>query len=393
MNVLLISNIFPNCNERTRGVFTYQIAKALQKRCSVTVIAPLPYVSGLLGKKLIARYSHASVPSTEYMDGLNVYHPRYLVIPRILGFMHAIFMFFPLLRIIMRLDRYEKIDIINTHWVYPDGVAATWVANVLKKPIVLTALGCDINLYAKMPLRKVQIAGALTNASAVTAVCDSIRDNILELNVASSKVTVIPNGVDINLFQIIDRKAAREQLGLPLDRRIILTVGSQDEVKGTKYLIDAFAGIANKFDRSPLLVLVGDGPLREALVQQATELGFSKDIMFAGKRPHDEIPVWMNAADVFCLPSIREGHPNVIIEALACGTPVVGTSVGAVPEILRPFSGEIARNADVLSLSSCLMRVLNETWDREVIRTSVSGYSWGDCVLNYHTIMSSLVEG
>lgn len=390
MNVVLISNAFPNRNERTRGVFTYQIAKALQKKCRIEVIAPLPWLPWFLRKKLSARFAHATVPGSEHIDGLKVYHPRYLVIPGFFGFTHALFMLLPLLRIVRRLDGAEKIDVINTHWIYPEGVASSWVAKLLGKPIVLTALGCDINLYGKMLLRKVQIAGALRNANAVTAVSNSISDNIFDLNVNSRRIDVIPNGVDTNLFRILDRKTARQMLGLPDGRPIIVTVGTQDEVKGTKYLVDAFAHITKRLDVAPLLVLIGDGPLRESLVRQANGLGLYNDIMFAGKRPHDEIPLWMNSADVFCLPSIREGHPNVVIEALACGTPVVGTAVGAIPEIVMPSSGKVARNADALDLSSCLMEVLSGKWDREVIRASVFGYSWDDCANSYHAIMSSL---
>jgi teichuronic acid biosynthesis glycosyltransferase TuaC len=392
MKVVLISNAFPNRNERMRGVFTFQIAKALQKQCRIEVIAPLPWLPRFMKKKLSARFAHATVPSTEFIDGLKVYHPRYLVIPKILGFMHAVFMFLPLLRMVRRLDGAEKIDVINTHWIYPEGVASTWVAKILGKPIVLTALGCDINLYGKMLLRKVQIAGALRNANAVTAVCDSIKDNILDLGLNYGRISVIPNGVDTNLFRIMDRKTARHTLGLPDDRPIVITVGSQDEVKGTKYLVEAFAHMTKRLDITPLLVLIGDGPLRESLVRQANGLGLTKDIVFAGTRPHDEIPLWMNAADVFCLPSIREGHPNVVIEALACGTPVVGTAVGAVPEIIGPSLGRVAVKANSLDLSRCLIEVLNSEWKTQEIRSSVVQYSWDDCGLRYLNILRPLAE-
>ena len=380
MKVLIISNLFSNSKEKERGVFTYQIVKKLKNRCRVEVIAPLPWIP----EKFNSRYPYADVPSVEEFGGIKVHHPRYLVIPKILGFMHAVFMFLPLLKAVKKVDQLEKIDLINAHWIFPDGVAACWVSRVLKKPIILTALGCDINLYTYMRLRRFQIVNALKKANSITSVANNIKNRMVNLKIQKDRIRVIPNGVDPKLFYIADKKEARKRIGLPIEKNIIITVGSQDEVKGTGFLIDALAMMHKKLDQVPLIVLVGQGPLRDALSRKANELNVSDHVFFAGEKPHDEIPLWMNAADIFCLPSIREGHPNVVIEALSCGVPVVASNVGAIAEIINESNGKIFDVGDTYDLCDRLMSGLEAQWDREVIRFSVANYDWESCADKYY---------
>jgi glycosyltransferase involved in cell wall biosynthesis len=131
------------------------------------------------------------------------------------------------------------------------------------------------------------------------------------------------------------------------------------------------------------LVLVGDGPLRQALGRLSQDLGISDRVVFAGKRDHAEVALWMNAADVFCLPSLREGHPNVVMEALACGTPVVASDVGAVSEILSSETGLLVPPANAQRLAEALRHAFRTPWNRERIRNSVEGSRWEDCAARY----------
>ena len=173
--MLIITNAFPNHAEKTRGIFTYQIVKALQKKCDIEVVAPLPWVPPFLKKKCLSQYSHANVPVKEKIGGIQIYHPRYLVIPKVFGFMHAILMFPVLFRLTKRLERKQHFALINAHWIFPDGVAATWVGKILKKPVVLTALGCDINHYSMMMLRRFQISSALRQAIGITTKSNALK--------------------------------------------------------------------------------------------------------------------------------------------------------------------------------------------------------------------------
>ena len=392
MKVLIITNAFPNSAEQTRGIFTYQIAKALQEKCEVEVIAPLPWVPPLPDNVAIARYSHVNVPLKEIIGDITVHHPRYLVIPKILGFMHAAFMYFPLLKLVRKLVQRDIIDLINAHWVFPDGVAATWVGTKLCKPVVLTALGCDINLYTTMALRRFQIIKALKRADYITAVSNGIKDKIVSLNILPRKIRVVPNGIDPDLFSINNKRDARMKLGIPVDLPIILTVGNQDEAKGTKFLIEALKIMRERIAVLPLLILIGDGQLGTPLVSLAQRLGMTENVLFLGRKPHREIPLWMNAADAFCLPSLREGHPNAVIEALACGIPVVASDVGGIPEIINRRNGRIAKAGDPVSLCDQLLFCLKASWNRVSIRETVENFTWQDCAEKYMSCYISAIE-
>jgi teichuronic acid biosynthesis glycosyltransferase TuaC len=382
MKILLISNLFPNSAEPLRGIYTYQIVKELDKVCDIEVIAPLPWVPHYVGNRIKLKYCHADVPKKEKLGGITVYHPRYLVIPKILGFMHSVFLFFPLLRLVKHIQQNREFDLINAHWIFPDGVAAVWLARRLDKPVILTGLGCDLNLYSTMAFRKIQIVRALQEADLVTVVSKNMKRRIISLGIRGERVNVIPNGIDLKLFDVMDRKWARNYLSLNHKSRIILTIGTQDEVKGTKYLIEAFDMLRRSEKGRLLLILIGDGPLTEFLVSMSKDLGLCENVLFLGKKPHNEIPLWLNAADAFCLPSIREGHPNVVLEALACGVPVVASNVGGIPEMIND-NGVLTLPADSNDLCTGLEFCMSKSWDKNAIRSTFGGFSWVECARMY----------
>jgi teichuronic acid biosynthesis glycosyltransferase TuaC len=381
--VLLISNVFPNAAEKERGIFTYRIAMALKKWCRIEVAAPLPWVPPFMKHGSTQKYAHSDVPELEIIGGLTIHHPRYLVIPKVMGFMHPVFMFKPLLRLIMRLDSAETIDLINAHWLFPDGVVAAWVAKKLGKPIVLTGLGCDINHYPLLPFRKGMMQRAMATADAVTVKGNSLKEKILRLKIPDEKISVIPNGVDLRQFKIMDRIKVRQQLGICGNGPFLLTAGSLDSVKGTHYLLEALKEMSDHSDILPRLLMVGDGPLKEKLFALAKQLQIIERVSFLGKRPHDEIPLWMNAADLFCLPSIREGRPNVLMEALACGTPAVASNVGSVPELIRNENGRITEPENPGKLCLQILACLEQSWDRKTIRKTVGNFSWESSAERY----------
>lgn len=391
MHVVLFTNAFPNGAEPQRGAFTFQIAQALKGLTDLDIIAPLPFVPRwMAGCRPIA-----GVTAVEPIEGFAVYHPRYLVLPKIAGATHAATLALAALPVLRSIQKKKPIDLINAHWIYPDGVAAVWIGRRLGLPVGLTALGCDINAYPKMKLRRPQIRWALCNARGLGAVSQNLADGMRALLLEQARrnpggsgggggmrdIRVIPNGVDGKRFFPMPTLEARRRLGLDAEGPMVLSVGSQDEVKGTRYLLEAVAMLGEI--PGLRLVLVGDGPLRATLERLGQELAISERVLFAGKRSHAEIPLWMNAADVFCLPSLREGHPNVVMEALACGIPVVASDVGAVCEVLRPEAGIVVPPADAAALAQALRAALHRCWNRDAIRNTVSGASWEACARRY----------
>jgi len=378
VKVLLVSNNFPNSLEPVRGIFTYHLAKSLRKKCDLEVIAPLPWIPKAAVNRFSSTHPFAAVPYEEHINGIKVYHPRYLVIPKILGFMHGMFMFFPLLRLIKRLENMRKIDVLNAHWVFPDGVATAWVGEMLNTPTVITGMGCDLNYYPYLPFRKKFIVDALNMANMITVKGKELEQTVMALGFPERKISVIPNGLDFEKFSIISRKEARRKLHLEHAGPIVLSVASLDEAKGGRYLIEAMKWVDRQMAGNPILIMVGDGPLKDKLIQQAIDLGIEKSVLFMGRRPHEEIPVWINAADLFSLSSVREGRPNVVLEALACGTPVVASNVGSIPEMIQPENGRIAEAADSKSLAPQILDCLDREWDRKAIRNSIPRFTWED---------------
>lgn len=386
LKVLLVSNIFPNSSENERGIFTYHIAKALSNRCHLQVVAPLPWVPPHFKSNRPEKYPYSRVPIVEETAGITVYHPRYVALPGPMSFVHPMFLFWPLFRLIKRLDRRMPFDVINAHWLFPDGVAAAWVGRLLKKPTVLTALGCDLNHYPNLPFRKRMICGALQNADAVTVKGGSLKEKALDLGISGHKIHIIPNGIDRRRFRVMDRGLARRRLTLSKDGPFVLTVGSLDEVKGTRFLIGALKKMVERRELVPFLLVVGDGPLKPLLEQQARDYGIADRIRFLGERPHHEVPLWMNAADVFCLPSIREGRPNVLLEAFSCGVPVVASCVGSVPKMVNERNGRLALTGSHESFKTQILACLNKEWDRNAICDSVKTSTWEQCADDYAQI-------
>jgi teichuronic acid biosynthesis glycosyltransferase TuaC len=196
LNILLVSNNFPNSAEPVRGVFTYHLAKSLQEKCNLEVIAPLPWIPRLAAERLSTNHPFVFVPPEEVINGIKVHHPRYLVIPKTLGFAHGAFLFMPLLKLVKKLEHKRHIDLINAHWLFPDGVAAAWAGKILNKPVVLTGLGCDLNYYPSLPFRKGLIKQALDMAAVITVKGNDLKNTVAGLGIPEQKIFVIPNGLD-----------------------------------------------------------------------------------------------------------------------------------------------------------------------------------------------------
>lgn len=383
MNVLFVSSQFPNSLAPNRGIFSLQIAREMAGLARVRVIAPVPTLGPLRVIDGLKRYrTNLPVPASEIIGGLPVEHPRYLALPR-MGFLHHRAMYGALRPVIRRLHRESPIDAVNCHWLFPDGVAVQRICAELGIPVMLTALGCDLNLYSTFRFRREAIRAALAGAERVSVLNSAMRDTCSRLGMAPDRVAIIPNGVDTDLFTILDRSACRTELGLPADGPVVLFVGSLDPVKGIDTLLRAFALLSGRHPVPPRLAIVGGGHLEQPLKALAEELGLSDRVEFAGPVGHSRLPVWMNAADCLCLPSLREGHPNVMMEALACGTPVVGSAVGSVPDFIDGATGFLAAPGNADDLADKLGRCLAASYDRNAVRGRVEHFSWRDCARAY----------
>jgi teichuronic acid biosynthesis glycosyltransferase TuaC len=376
LKVLLVSNLFPTPVDPTRGIFTFQLAKRLQEKCDVTIVCPLPWFPSWLTLPVFKKWAeYSNVPRKYEWDGFVVHSPKYVMIPKLSEAIHAVLMFPSLYFLARRLHKKRHFDAINTQWLYPDGVAITWVAHLLKLPHVLTALGCDANVFMKQKHKRSQIIWALKNTERTTVVSDALRQFIEDQGLDDIAIDVIPNGVDANVFYPRERIECVRQLGLEHKGKAIVFVGQLLEVKGIIYLIEAVEQLLSR-GVDVVAYLVGEGSGRPYYESEIACRGLSARIRLVGNCPHSEVATWMGAADIFCLPSIREGFPNVVLEALFSGRPVVASDVGGIPEMVNSENGVLAEPGNTQALANALYEAMQKNWDPQSIVSTVRHLSW-----------------
>lgn len=391
MHVVIVTSFYPNIIDSGRAVFVRNLAVALLRRMEVTVVAPVPYVPIFMkyGKWL----KYAAVPVHEEQDGIDVHHPRYLVIPGFeagtsFGYMGGIVAKLKELR-----ARHGDI-VLHGHCVYPDGVGLAMAAEWLGLPYVLTAHGTDINVYAGKAVLRGQICWALRHAKSVVAVSGVLQDKIRGFSgVEAARIPCA--GFDPGKFVCMDRQAVRTGLSLPPESKIVLFAGRFVSVKAVDVLIDAWhrlrqIGVCREHDR---LVLIGDGELLPALRAQILNLGLKESVVFVGEVVHEKMPQWYSSADLFCMPSYMEGTPNVIIESLACGVPVVASRVGGIPEIIgQNQNGLLVPPGDPGQLATALREAFKRKWDGPSLRESVADYTWDDLARRNAEVLQAAAE-
>lgn len=375
MRILTFTNLFPTSADPTHGIFVYQRVSHLAKRAGVEcrTVAPVPFFPRWL---TIGRWQNAArLPSQEEIAGLLVYHPRYFMLPKISMRWQGLSMFLRCLPLVWAIHRRWKIDCIDAHYLYPDGFAAVLMARFLGIPVVVSARGSDVNLLPEFRLVRGMIRWTLSRAAAVVAVSAALKSAMVQLGAAAGNIHVIPNGVDPARFQPSSAADARRRLVLPELSPIIVSVGTLTPSKGHELVIRAVAQIRSRYPGLRLCI-IGEGPHRKFLERAVADLGMAGNVMLVGKRPNEELRDWFSAATVSCLASAREGWPNVITESLACGTPVVATSVGGIPEIVYSEDLGILVEPNVDAVARGLERALAKPWDRAEVARQARRRTW-----------------
>jgi teichuronic acid biosynthesis glycosyltransferase TuaC len=377
MRILVITTIFPNAEEITKGVYIFQIAQGLSQQVPLAVIAPIPYSPWFLKSKQYAAFQR--IPRVEEIGGIQVYHPRYLVIPKVMRSLYGLLYFISIGGFCLRLRKEFKPDQILSFWAYPDGFASVLIGKMLRLPVTVGCRGCDVNTAGESFLRKRMVVWALRQCRNVLAVSQAMGQVLQGLTVPMEQIAVIPNGIDPERFLMQGQQEARRQiqhLAIPPEEKVILFCGRLSPEKGISVLVDSFSMLCGKMAQVRLLV-VGNGPLRTEMTQKVLHCNLGKQVTFLEEVSHQEIPGLLNACDLLCLPSLREGWPNVVTEALACGTPVVASNVGGVPELLTsPEFGIMVPPRNAEALFNALQIALTRNWNREGIASAWGQRTW-----------------
>lgn len=391
MKVLLVTNLFPSSADPERGVFTLQLAKQMAKHCELTVICPLPWFpKWKILSSLKKWYIFAEVPYHYQIDGVNVYSPKYPMIPKVSEAMQAKLMTIGLKRCITKLHKQQPFDVINSHWFYPDSVSVDSISQRLNIPHIATGLGCDVNHDLFDKDKRKAILEMTSRAKALTVVSSDLKKVLVNENISSEKIYTLPNGVDVTQFKRQDKGQCRKLLGLKESQNIILYVGRLSEEKNIARLIEAFSKI-NDTDNLQELYIVGDGPLKQNLEDLAKELEIDRQVNFVGKVEHALVATWMGATDLFCLPSIREGCPNVVLEALGSGRPVIASNVGGIPDMVSNETGILFQPLEISDITHSFEQAIKRHWDSEKIANSVKELTWENAAFKYLSVYKKAI--
>ncbi len=373
----LFSTLYPSGARPLLGIFVETRLRELLATGQVLskVVAPVAWVPRVVtGQGRAARM--AATPAQETHNGIEVLHPRYIAIPKV-GMTLAPFLLALGARPAFQklLDEGFDFDLIDAHYYYPDGVAAAMLGAWFGKPVAITARGTDINLIPEHRMPRLMIQWAARRASASIGVSSALVDRMRSLGMQADRLHVMRNGVDLHRFVPLPPSATRRELGLE-GSPLLMCVGNVHAHKGQGLAVQALALLRARHAQARL-VIVGDGPDRESVQRQAQAAGVAGAVHFAGAVPNAELARWYSAADVLLLPSGREGWPNVLLEAMACGTPVVASRVGGVPEIVTTLqAGRVVDDRTPAAFAAAVHDLLSSGIDRSSVRRYAEGFSW-----------------
>lgn len=392
LKLLTFSSLYPSSARPQHGLFVAARLRELRARhgFDAQVLAPVPWFPFTAAR--FGEYAAwARTPETEDWQGQPVAHPRYLMLPKIGMHLQPDAMARAAQAWVERTGC--RFDVIDAHYFYPDGVAAARLARRFGKPLVITARGSDLNLIGLDERARRRMLDACAQAQACVGVSQALVEVLRGWGVPQHKLHVIRNGVDLDRFSEQDSGAARARLGLPVDVPVVLSVGNLFELKGHALLIEAVALLARDWP-TLRLVIAGEGPERERLQQLIAQHGLQERVRLLGAVPNADLPHWYGAADLFALPSSREGLPNVMLEALACGTPVVATAVGGIPEVLggQPDAGALLDERSPAALARAIDATLRRPTNRSAPRRVAEDYSWAHATAKLAALMRSVTE-
>ena len=380
MKILVLTNLFPTPWDPLRGAFNRQQFERLVALHDVEVLTAVDF-----------RQRMTRAPCDTGVAGVKVDYFTFVYLPGALRSLHAVFLWMSLMLQRRGHLRAGAYDCVLASWAYPDAVAARRVARWLRIPYLIKVHGSDLNVQTGFALRRWQIRRALRDASAVLAVSAALGEKARAIGAPADRVHVLYNGVDGMLFHPAPAAAARARLGLDPAAPLVLFVGNLKASKGCLDLLEAFPALLRERPQARL-VYVGAGPAAAALRARVEALGCTAQVGLVGAVKHVGLADWFRAADVLCLPSHNEGVPNVVLEAMACGTPVVSTRVGGIPEILPGEAGLLVPVADRGALSAALARALCRSWDKDVIARHAATFRWEDNVTRLAAILQAVVD-
>jgi teichuronic acid biosynthesis glycosyltransferase TuaC len=393
--ILVYSSLYPSQVRLNAGVFIRERMSRVAEHCPLVVVSPVPWfpLQSLI-RYLKPDYRPQPAPYEE-QNGIKVYFPHFFSIPGVFRSLDGFFMAISTLLLLYKLKKNFAFNLIDAHFTYPDGYAATLLGRWLKVPVTITLRGTEVPLSRLLGRRK-RMLRALHNASGVFSVSDSLKRHVVALGAESEKIEVIGNGIDNGKFFPIDKSAARRQLHLDGNAEVLISVGGLVDRKGFHRIIEVLPGLIEKHPNLIYLIVGGaspEGNNRQKLEEQIKTLGLGKRIRFLGAMASEDLRIPLSAADIFVLATANEGWANVFLEAMACGLPVVTTDVGGNGEVVSNSSiGTLVPFGDSDALTTAIDQALKHCWNRQAIIEYAADNSWDKRVTKLLTAFNKLVN-
>jgi teichuronic acid biosynthesis glycosyltransferase TuaC len=388
IRILTFSTLYPNAVQGTHGIFVENRLRHLvaSNRVSARVVAPVPWFP--FRGAAFGRYGQlAKVPSREIRFGVDIVHPRYPVLPKI-GMSSAPLSLYAFLKPVLArlINNGWDFDLLDAHYFFPDGVAAVMLGRAFGKPVTITARGTDINLIPRYPVPRRMIRWAAERADGLITVCAALKDELVRLGIPPERVRTLRNGVDLEIFRPIHPQQARSTLAVR--GPVLASVGSLIERKGHDLVIRALEHLPDV-----TLLIAGEGLERASLARLAAATGVAGRVHFLGSIPHERLREIYSAADALVLASSREGWPNVLLESMACGTPVIASNVWGAPEIIKaPEAGVLLQSRTASGIASAAKALLAALPPREATRAYAERFSWQETTEGQVDLFSQILR-
>jgi len=378
-HIVVLCSLFPSARQPGLGLFVRERMFRVGAKLPLAVVSPQPWFPGQGMLRCLRPGFRLGAPAFERQRGFDVWYPRFLSLPGVLKRLDGAFMALGALPRLLRLKRAGRLDIIDAHFAYPDGYAASLLGRWLKVPVTITLRGTE-SRQVRDPVLRSRVLRGLERARRVFSVSESLRRIALELGLAPDKVRVVGNGVDAERFAPVEQDMARRVLGLALGVPVLVTVGGLVERKGFHRVIACLPALRAAHPGLQYLIVGGaspEGDWTDRLRALVAALRLQDCVRFLGALPAAELKLPLSAADVFVLSSRNEGWANVFLEAMACGLPVVASAVGGNAEVVCDQRlGTIVPFDDARTLTSALDDALRGCWDRAAIRRHALGHTW-----------------
>jgi teichuronic acid biosynthesis glycosyltransferase TuaC len=374
--VLSITSMFPNPTMPHFGIFVLRRLQATQKHADISVIHPIPYFPGATA---LQKYKYRrQIPVRYEIEDMKVSAPRYLSIPGICKPIDGHTMSWAVEKECRTPFEY---DLIDAQLAFPDGYSAALLSARFNVPFVVTLRGHDINVLPSLPVRGKLVREVLRKASRIMGVSQSLIDEAILLGADPEKCEAIPNGVSQELFFPRDKKTSQESLNLDPGSRYIISVGHLIERKGHHLIVQALSQLRKEERFQNLKLIISgsesiEGKYHKEILDTIESLNMREHVILAGSVPQDRLGLWYAASDCLCLASSKEGWANVLLESLACGRPIVATSVWGTPEVITDGQHGVLVQRTVESIYQGLFTLLTEKWDIEVLVNRARDFTW-----------------